>query len=251
VSGERIEIDGRPATVATLAPALANYGHFTMMQVRGGGVRGLALHLDRLDAASRELYGHGVDGALVRARIRHALAGQRDATVRVQVFGEPGTSMLVAVRPPRDMPPIAQRLASVQFGRFLAHVKSAGTFGQTFHALAAERRGFHDALLVGPGGAVAEAGIANVGFLEDGGVLWPDGPQLHGITMQLLERALGDGSRRATVRLADLSRFAGAFVCNSIGIAPVERIDDVELPVDRARVDALVEAYAATPPDPL
>lgn len=42
----RIEIDGGPATADQLAyPAIVNYGHFTAMQVRGGAVSGLDLHL--------------------------------------------------------------------------------------------------------------------------------------------------------------------------------------------------------------
>lgn len=51
------EFDGRPATEEDLGRALFfNYGHFTAMQVRGGRVRGLDLHLARLDAANRELF---------------------------------------------------------------------------------------------------------------------------------------------------------------------------------------------------
>ena len=37
--------------------ALGSYGHFTAMQVRAGATRGLPLHLARLDAANRELFG--------------------------------------------------------------------------------------------------------------------------------------------------------------------------------------------------
>ena len=72
----RIEINGEPATAEQLAyPAIVNYGHFTAMQVRRGAVRGLGLHLARLDSATRELFGVGLDGELVRAYVRHALAG--------------------------------------------------------------------------------------------------------------------------------------------------------------------------------
>src|ERR1700739_3822058 len=53
------------------------------MQVRDGRTRGLDLHLARLDAAHRDIYGKSLDGNLVRARIRHALDGQPDASVRV------------------------------------------------------------------------------------------------------------------------------------------------------------------------
>src|ERR1700679_3527084 len=69
-----IEVNGGLATADGLSyPAIVNYGHFTSMQVRGGAVRGLGLHLSRLDLATRELFGTALDGELVRAYIRHAL----------------------------------------------------------------------------------------------------------------------------------------------------------------------------------
>ncbi|TYB43747.1 class IV aminotransferase, partial [Microbispora tritici] len=47
----RTEIDGRPPTAdELLAPALFNYGHVTVMQIRAKLVRGLDLHLARLDS---------------------------------------------------------------------------------------------------------------------------------------------------------------------------------------------------------
>src|SRR5215469_11134450 len=87
----RIEIDGRSATTGDLrAAAVSNFGHFTAMQVREHRVRGLKLHLARLDAANVELFGTGLDGDLVRSRIRHALGDTRDASVRVHVYPTAG-----------------------------------------------------------------------------------------------------------------------------------------------------------------
>src|SRR5258708_1941125 len=103
----RIEIDGRDATADQLrAVALDAYGHFTAMQVRDRRARGLGLHLARLDAANRDLFGAGLDPALIRDRIRHALGGEtRDASVRVYVRESPGgSSVMVTVRPPGGMP---------------------------------------------------------------------------------------------------------------------------------------------------
>ena len=60
-------IDGQPATAAELAAlAFAGHAHFTAMQVRGGRLRGLDLHLQRLRQASLELYAQAFDnvGAL-------------------------------------------------------------------------------------------------------------------------------------------------------------------------------------------
>ncbi len=99
----RAEIEGAAATVERLsAVAPAGYGHFTAMQVRDHRVRGLGLHLARLDAANLELFDVGLDPGQVRDHIRHALgAGTPDASVRVYVCEAPGgPSVLVTVRPP-------------------------------------------------------------------------------------------------------------------------------------------------------
>jgi len=82
--------------------------------------------------------------------------------------------------------------------------------------------------------------------------VWPDAPCLHGITMQLLESALGGaglGSRRAPVYLADLASFGGAVITNSRGVAPVGRIDDLVLPVDPGLVKAVTQVYRDIPWD--
>ncbi|HEY5399347.1 MAG TPA: hypothetical protein VIL16_28595 [Trebonia sp.] len=101
----RIEVNGEPATAGQLAyPAIANYGHFTAMQVWSGSVRGLSLHLARLDLGTRELFGTGLDGELVCAHIRHAIgADMPDASVRVSVFrpdDDERPSVMVVVRSP-------------------------------------------------------------------------------------------------------------------------------------------------------
>jgi branched-subunit amino acid aminotransferase/4-amino-4-deoxychorismate lyase len=258
----RIEIDGRPATPDQLAAAaLATYGHFTAMQVRGGAVRGLDLHLARLDAANRELFGAGLDGGLIREYVRHALGDDTaDASVRVYVreAGIAGdTPVMVTVRPPGDMPDAAQRLRSVPYQRSIAHVKHAADFGQSYFGRLVARDGFDEALLTGPGGVVSEGSMTNVGFFDDrafdgGAVVWPDAPVLAGITMLLLETRLpehGLRSTRAPVRLAELASFRAAFVTNSRGIAAVRQIDELTIPVDQDLMRTLRATYASVPWD--
>ena len=216
----KVEIDGRPATAAALVhPALVNYGHFTAMQVRDGRTRGLDKHLARLDGATRELFDTGLDGTLVRDRVRHALAGVADASVRVSVFqsgDEP--SVLVAVRPPAQVPTTPQRLRSVRYERPAPHLKHVGGFGQIYHGLRAERDGFDDALLTGADDVISEASISNLAVHDGTSLVWPDAPLLEGIAMQLLSEVLP--SRRARLRLGDLRSFAGVFVTNSLGVVP-------------------------------
>jgi branched-subunit amino acid aminotransferase/4-amino-4-deoxychorismate lyase len=254
----RVEVDGQPATAEQLQhPVLVNYGHYTAMQVRDGRTRGLALHLDRLQAATRELFDAGVDADLVRDHLRHALADGRDASVRVGVFWperHDTASVLVAVRPPVQPPSRPRALKSVPYQRPVPHVKHAGSFAQIHYGRLAERHGFDDALLTGPGGVISEAGISNVAVHDGTTLVWPDAPCLAGITMQLLQPRLpgaGVPTRRAPVRLADVSSFAAAFVTNSHGVAAVGRIDDIEIPVDAGLLKTVVDVYESVGWDPI
>jgi branched-subunit amino acid aminotransferase/4-amino-4-deoxychorismate lyase len=238
----RIEIDGQEPTHEELRDAALNtYGHFTAMQVRDGRTRGLDLHLARLDAANRELFGESLDGEHVRELIRHALSGGdgsegaiRDAAVRVIVRSEnsgDGASsvrVFVTVRPPFTMPPDAsQRLKSARYIRTVPHIKRPGDFGQAYYIDRAVEAGYDDALLVADDGTVAEAGIANIAFFDGDSVIWPDAPVLAGITMQAVAPRLaeyGMPSRTARVLLAD---------------------DEVELAIAAEFVKAMNAAYDA------
>ena len=153
---------------------------------------------------------------------------------------------MVTVRPPGTMAPSLWRLQTVSYQRSLAHIKHIGDFGQSYFGRLARSNGFDEALLTGPDGIICEGAITNVGFSDGTGVLWPAAPALAGITMQILERALaerGVPSRRAPVRVSDLGSFAGAFVTNSHGIAPVGQVDELTMPVDDALMPALTQAY--------
>lgn len=250
-----MEIDGGPATAQSLAEvALDTFGHFTAMQVRGGRVRGLELHLDRLESAHRELFGKPLDGGYVRGLIRSALADEADASVRVIVRGDAASGaahVIVTLRPPAAMP-APQRLKSVVYQRELAHIKRPGDFAHAYHLNAVARAGFDDALLTAADGAISEGGITNIAFFDGDGVLWPDGPHLAGITMRLVAPRLarqGLASRTGRVTLAELGRFAGACVTNSRGVAAVRGVDGLEIPVSEVLMRAVHEAYESVPWD--
>ena len=246
-----IEIDGQRVDAAALWSTASAFGHFTAMQVRDRRTRGLELHLRRLDTATRELFGGGLDGERVRELVRHALRDAEDASVRVYVFeSDAEPKVMVTVKDPGGVS-TPQRLQSVRYQRPDAHLKHLAT-GQGFYSRLAHRNGFDDALLTARDGSVSETAIANIGFLDQAGVVWPDAPHLHGITMQLLERALpelGVPSRRAPVRLGDISSFEGAFLSNARGVAAVSQIDEDSLPRPAQRHQAIADAYASVPWD--
>ncbi|RNL71040.1 aminotransferase class IV [Streptomyces sp. I6] len=251
-----IEIGGQPATGLdpAVVPLLQGaYGHYTAMQVRDGRTRGLPLHLERLDHATRELFGTDLDGDRVRALVRHALggSGRSDAAVRVYVYGAAAgggaPTVVVTVREPRTMPPRPRSMMPVPFLRPVPHIKHAGGVGQAYYGRAAALAGFDDALLTGPGGEIAEGHAANVAFWNGTSLVWPEAPALRGITMALLERLLP--SVRREVRLADLGGYPAAALVNSQGVAPVHRIGTTEFAVDEELMRRLAEAYAAVPWD--
>ena len=269
----KIEVDeGREPTRAELLDAMLDaYGHFTAMQVRDGRTRGLDLHLARLDAANREVFGEELDSERVRSLIRHALADESsDASVRVIVRGAgagssgsgsgqsgtgpgPRTRVFVTVRAPFTMPHDAsQRLKSARYVRTAPHIKRPGDFGQSYHIAQAERAGYDDALLVADDGTITEAAIANIAFFNGSNVIWPDAPVLPGITMQVIAPRLaefGMPSRTARVTLADVGGFPGVCVTNSRGIAAVTGIDEVEFPIAAEFVKTMNAAYNAVPWD--
>ncbi|WP_409057574.1 aminotransferase class IV family protein [Streptomyces sp. SYP-A7185] len=252
---QRLEIDGRAVTADRLVwAALGGVGHFTAMQVRGGATRGLGLHLERLDAATRELFGRELDGEYIRGLVRHVLRDDiTDASVRVHVHapeGEP--SVTVTVRAPGGISESPQALRSVPYQRPFPHIKHLGGFGQARHGELARRAGFDDALLTASDGTISEGAVTNIGFFDGTEVVWPDAPCLEGVTMRLLEPLLpaaGYPSRRAPVTLADLSSYTAAFVTNARGIAPVRRIDDTEFAVDGKLMGTLAGLYADVPWD--
>ncbi len=250
---ERLEIDGRQVSAEVAWSTASAFGHFTAMQVRGGRTRGLALHLARLEAANRELFDAALEGERVRDLIRHALGDTGDASVRVYCLeSESQPAIMVTVKPPGDVRS-PQRLRSVTYQRPQAHLKHLAT-GQGYYSRLARREGFDDALLTAADGTVSEGATANVGFVDGAGVVWPDAPLLHGITMQLLEGCLpvhGTSSRRGPIRLGDIPSFAGAFLSSARGIAVVAAVDDVELPEPAAWMQTLADAYAAVPWDPI
>jgi branched-subunit amino acid aminotransferase/4-amino-4-deoxychorismate lyase len=241
-----IEIDGRVPSAAELAAVTSSFGHFTAIQVRGRRGRGLELHFQRLEGANRELFGAGIDRERVLELMGQALGDVVDASLRVYCYeAEPAPRTIVTVRPPGGVTS-PQRLQSVRYQRPAAHLKHLAS-EQSFHGRVARRNGFDDAVLTDASGTISETTIANIGFFDEAGVVWPDAQLLRGITMQLLEPRVA--SRHAAIRLQDVASFEGAFLSNSHGVAAVSEIDGIRLPVPSQRVEALAAAYESVPWD--
>ncbi|SDL36045.1 aminotransferase class IV family protein [Nonomuraea jiangxiensis] len=253
--------NGRPATAGDLAPlAFAGYAHFTALQVRGGQVRGLDLHLERLRSASMELFGRALPDDRVRTYLRAALeAGPADVSLVATVYSAAGEfteagaelEMLVRTGPAASGPRGPLRLAAVEHERFLPAVKHVGEVAKTYVLRQAAERGFDDAAFVDRRGRLSEGSIWNLAFWDGTAVVWPEAEMLGGITMGIVRRQLerlGVPQRTQEVRLADLPELAGGVVMNSWtpGVA-VSGIEAMPLPVAPPFLEALHQAYQAEP----
>jgi branched-subunit amino acid aminotransferase/4-amino-4-deoxychorismate lyase len=261
-----MELDGAPPTTGELAAlAFANYGHFTSMRVDELRVRGLAQHLERLVRDCRTVFGADLRPERVRELVRQvAVASPSPVLVRVTIFapeldlGRPGNRysprVLVTTRPaPDDAAPSALRLRSAQYRRDLPAVKHTGLFGTVHHRRVAQLAGADDALFVDEDARVLEGATWNVGFIVNGGVVWPAADCLPGITASLLTQALpsiGIASTTAPVRLQELTRATAAFATNaSVGVRPIRSIDDATFAGDAALLARLQNAYLAIEPE--
>lgn len=239
--------NGHRASADDLAGALTNYGHFTSLQVRGGAVQGLDLHLQRLQQGTEALFGSVLDLGQVRAWMQHALQSDdlRDASLRVTVFSRQfdfrqpleavAVDVLVAAGTPVHMPADARRVRTVMYQRELPHLKHVGTFPLFEQRRRAMRDGFDDALFVTPDGEVGEGTTWNIAFQRGQQIVWPQAPALRGTHERLLQAGFaGDVQQVREVALAELDGFDGAIACNAAGVWPISAIDAVTFAASEA-----------------
>lgn len=256
------ELNGISADLDALrALALANYGHFTSMQAVDGAVRGLDLHLDRLQRATAELFGTGLPRERVRGWMRQAVAATRGAvSLRVTVYSRAfrrdrpadaaPVDVLVATAPVRAPAATPLRVRSARYQREAPHIKHVGTFGLFHQRRLAQLAGFDDALFVDATGAVSEGTVWNVGFFDGNTVVWPDAPALDGVSMQLLREGMRRDGVPMAVRRVELDRldaFRSAFFTNTAcAVMPIASIDGRAFARDaglEARLHACMAAH--------
>ena len=196
-------------------PAL---GVFETMLMRDGAVQHLELHLARLGASLRALYGAGLPDGL-REQVTTAAAGTGRLRVTVRA-GEP-PKIVTGSLAPGD--PVALRSWTVPGG--LGPHK--WTDRRLLEALEAEGA---LPLLVDADGLVLEASRANVFVRGDDGVLRTppaDGRILPGVTRALI---MAGGAVEASLTLDDLTAAAGVWITSALrGAVPVVELDGTPL----------------------
>ena len=255
-------IDGAPATFEDLAhQTLVNYGAYTSFRVEDGGVRGLDLHLARLEASAVELFGQTVGDDHLRALMRSALGTRQNAWLRISLFfnaisnrnptAQGAPRVMIGVFDPPSPLAEAVRLQLQTYEREAPHLKHVATFGLLRARRAARAAGFDDALFVGREGRISEGTLWNIGFLSGDTVVWPDAPMLAGVTQALLADGLkAQGIAQATrpIAAADLTSLDAAFLCNSATpAAAILAIGEHAFAADPALITRLTDAWASQP----
>ncbi|MEU2971840.1 aminotransferase class IV family protein [Nocardiopsis alba] len=256
-------INGRDASGQDLSSlAFAGYAHFTSMQVRGGAVRGLDLHLDRLRTASDRLFGRHLPDDTVLGYLRSAVENATpDATVTTYVTSRSGEfqsadpkaelDVLVKVTDPATPPEGPLGLDVALHEREVPEIKHVGEIAKTHYLRLANDRGFEDAAFEDRRGRLSEATIWNLAFWDGESVIWPEADILTGITMRILDRrlqAMGVPREYREVRKEDLTADYSAVVMNSWSPAiPVSRVGDRNLSEDPTFAKLLHEAYESEP----
>jgi branched-subunit amino acid aminotransferase/4-amino-4-deoxychorismate lyase len=242
------------------------YGHFTSMQVRSGRVRGLDLHLDRLDRSSRELFGHGISADRTLTYLRTALArsASGDLSIRVNAFSRDrafldGTpvepDLLITATVPVEPTEEPQRLLAVEHERAAPHLKHTGTFSLVHETRKARLAGYDDALFHDRAGHISEASIWNICFATDDGIVWPAAPALPGIAMLTLQAgldAISVARETVDISLSGLGDYRAAYLTNSIDPAlPVSSITTpagtTQYGMHSVSADLITKAYEAIP----
>lgn len=261
-----LSVDGAPASPDDLAHvALVNYGAYTSFAVEQGGVRGLDLHLSRLEAEAIELFGEPVGETRLRELMRAAVAGRGDCWLRVSLFspevgprtpdwnGRP--KVMIAASPPTSPLADSVRLQVQTYGREAPHLKHVATFGLIRARRLARNAGFDDALFANVEGQISEGSLWNIGFISGDDVIWPQAPMLAGVAQALVQRGLGQAGltgRTAPVHVDDPGGFDGAFICNSATPAcAVASIGDHAFATPAAMIDRLAAAWASNPLQPI
>ncbi len=263
MTSAKLTINGAPARVDDLrVPIATNYGHFTAMRVANGSVRGLDLHLQRLDASTRLFFGHPLDVAAVRRWLRETIDGDdSELSVRINIFSRaynrdrpadaatPDVLIAATDAPPVSTQPL--RVQSFSYERDVPQVKHVGTFALFHHRRLAQQAGFDDALFVDRNGNVSEGSIWNVAFFDGKRIVWPNARQLEGVSKQLMKQGLsqrGIESVDAAVLLSRIGDFRTAFFTNAgQPIRFIACIDEREFCVDTEFGALLAACYDTNP----
>ena len=234
-----------------------SYGAYTSFRVEEGAVRGLDLHLSRLSAWAVALFGEDIDRAAVLQGVVCALSGQDEAWVKLSLFSDQITPrtpeavvrprVLISVAPAPAPLASGQRCLGIVHERYRPEIKHVATFDLIHARREARLQGYDDVVLINRQGQITEGGTWNIGFVEAGAIVWPQGPMLDGVAQILIKRALaelGIEQRHEVIDHRGLRAMEAAFLCNSATpCAAIASINEIQFSDSPKLITKLAEAW--------
>jgi branched-subunit amino acid aminotransferase/4-amino-4-deoxychorismate lyase len=235
------ELNGIMLETSDLPVLMAlQYGHFTSMQIRDGQVKGLKLHLDRLEKSSEKLFACHIDGKKIMEYLQNIVGKNDSCSVRVNIFTQSfqgnlikpnDLKVLITKSSPVHPSNVALKVKTAHFERLLPDVKYSGILsGILAYQREARAEGYNDVLYTDNHDHIAEGSVWNIGFYDGQSVILPTAPALSGIMIQLLTerfKSLGTKVIYKNIHLSELSEYKAAFYTNSVNhrgiIAQIDR----------------------------
>ncbi|MBY5991561.1 aminodeoxychorismate lyase [Ferrimonas balearica] len=240
-------------------------GHFTTMLVKQGRVVLWSLHQARLAKANARMGLTDPDWALLAQEIEAVASDQELAVLRLtltrgssgrgyqgQWGAQPRRLMTLSEFPHHyrqwQTQGIAAAVAHTRLatGGPLAGLKTLGRLEQVLLKREAEQRGLDELLVCDAQGNLVEATAGNLFLVTEQGV-WTPALNRCGVAGVMRERVMatltemGHPVRETDIPRSTLKQVREAFVTNALmGVVPLSRIDDIELP-RRSVADALLE----------
>jgi branched-subunit amino acid aminotransferase/4-amino-4-deoxychorismate lyase len=218
---------------------LYNYGVFTTFLFQGGKVKGLDLHLQRLQADCQALFGSKPSNLEIKQQLQRFLqefGSAETVVIRITVFPQTFSlthpeninhlNILVTGRIANPIQPKPLKLMEVEADRPFPHHKTTTLTVNLYARRIAKQHGYDDALLIHRG-LVTEGTTWNIFFLQGNHLFTPpltDG-LLPGIVRgQILQGASHSGFHvwEKSIEPETYEAYDSCFICNSVlGIVTV------------------------------
>jgi branched-chain amino acid aminotransferase len=220
-------------------------GLFETLRVDAGRARDVAAHLDRLFAGLRRLgialpedrcaLGRAVTDVAKAApgpvaRLRISITRDETRLIAAFPYEPPGRDLYQ-----RGVAAVLLQELRIDSRGPLAGLKSLCYQANRLALREAEARGAYEALLLNEHGRLAEGSRSNVALILADGIFTP--PESEGCLPGTIRRRLLEKGaiHQRPLTLEDLGAAEGVLLMNSlIGVLPVARIDDREIPVGHA-----------------
>ena len=234
------------------------FGHFTSMQVRNNQIKGLHLHIERLQKSSKTLFGTDLSSEKIREYLSHIIkVDYPNASIRVSIFiknlnfkktRENDLQVLITLSNPINHVNSSLTVTTKKYERLNPEIKHLGiAMGLLTFKREAQIKNFDDILYIDNDGNISEGSTWNIGFYDGEKIILPNTPALPGITIKLIEKQLkilGWKIEEKAIHISDVAQFKSCFIFNSTMIGrPISRINDIKFKLNQNLSDHFKKAY--------